>query len=63
MTGRHRRAIRRQKIAKKRAITLVTIMVMIALSAGGFELADHGWSFFVDRPPGVGATVDVQTGD
>jgi hypothetical protein len=47
---------RRRLRARKAMFALAASCSLVAIGIGGFELATEGWSTFVDRPAGVGAT-------
>jgi len=42
----------------RRTTVSVMMTLFLVLGIGSFELHDHGWMFFVTRPPGVGSTPD-----
>lgn len=54
--GKHRKSGPRQAKALRRWMYVVSAVVLLVLTLGLTELGLHGWSTFVDRPPGVGST-------
>lgn len=49
---RHGRQLRRAYIVG----LVVAIMILVAMTVSSIETGTHGWGYFVNRGPGVGAT-------